>query len=102
MPPGMAETARTAFAGREFGDDGERGPHDRHDHHLRDALTDGDGERRLAPVPARHQQFALIVAVDQPDQITQNDAVFVPEAGAWQHQRRQSRIADMNRQPGRN
>lgn len=100
MPSGMAEAARTALAGREFGDDGELGPDDWHDHHLRDALADGDGERRLAPVPARHQQFALIVAVDQADQIAQNDTVLVTKARARQHHRGQFGVADVDSEAG--
>lgn len=97
----MAETAGPARAGGEFGNKGELRPRHRHDHQLGDPFPDSDGKGGLASIPARHHQLALIIAIDQPDQIAEHDAVFVAEAGTRQHQRRQTGIVDVDGQPGR-
>jgi hypothetical protein len=53
-------------------------------------------------VPGRHHDFTLIVRVDQADQIAQNDAMPVAEAGARQDHRRQTGVTQVNRDAGRN
>ncbi|MNR21009.1 hypothetical protein D3C85_1378830 [compost metagenome] len=74
--------------------------HHRHQHQLRQALTDRHGEFGLATVPAGDHQRALVIGVDQADQIAQHDAVFVAQARARQDQRGQARVADVHRQAG--
>jgi hypothetical protein len=81
MPPGMTEAAGSASTGSKFRNDRELRPHDGHDDQLCDAFADRDGERRMTTIPARYQQFALIITVDQSDQIAQHDAVLVAQAG---------------------
>ncbi len=59
--------------------------------------------KALSPtVPAGHHQFALVVGVDQADQVAENDAVLMAQARARQDHRRQARIADIDRQTGGN
>ncbi|CNK18225.1 Uncharacterised protein [Mycobacterium tuberculosis] len=74
--------------------------HDWHQHQLGNTFANGDVERGLATVPARHHQLALVVRIDQAHQVTQHDAVFVAQARARQDQSRQARIADVDRQAG--
>ena len=82
-------------------DDAELGLHHRHDHQLGDALERLDRERRCAAVPAAHHQRALVVGVDQADQVAEDDAVLVAEPRARQQHRREAGIADVDRQAGR-
>ncbi|MNV74117.1 hypothetical protein D3C71_1673130 [compost metagenome] len=96
----MAEAASTALALIERFDDVEMGLYHRYQHQLGNALANGDGERGVAAVPARHHQLALVVRVDQPDQVAQHDAVLMAQARARQDHRRQARVADVDRQAG--
>lgn len=100
MPPGMAKAAGAALAGRELRNQREACLHDGYDHQLCNAFADSNGKRGLPPIPTRHQEFTLIIAIDQSDQVAEYDAVFVAQAGTWQHHRRQAGIADMNRHAG--
>ncbi|MCY1410408.1 hypothetical protein D9M71_257770 [compost metagenome] len=96
----MPETTGAALAFVEAVDQLEMRLHHRHQNQLGDALADGDGERGLAAVPAGHHQLALVVRVDQPDQVAQHHAVLVAQAGARQDQRGQVRVGDMDGQAG--
>ncbi len=51
-----------------------------HDHELRDALPRLNTERRGPTVSAGDQQFPLVVGIDQADEITEDDSVFMPES----------------------
>ena len=66
---------------------------------LRDALARLHAKRLRAAIPARDHELALIIGVDEPDEIAEHDAVLVAEAGARQHHRCQIPIAQMNRDP---
>ena len=68
---------------------------------LCNTLANVDGESAIAAVPARHHQLALVIRVDQTDQVAEHDAVFVAQPRARQDQRRQAWIADVDRQAGR-
>lgn len=98
----MTEAASATLAFVERFDDFEVSLHHRHQHQLGDALANRDGERRVAAVPARHHQLALVVRIDQADQVAQHDAVFMAQARARQDDCRQARVADVDRQAGRN
>lgn len=100
MPSGMAKATGAARAGCEIRHHAEVRPHDRHDHQLGNAFTDSDRERCLTPVPTGNQQLALIIAIDQADQIAQDNAMFVAQAGTRQHHSRQAGITDMNSHAG--
>ena len=54
-----------------------------------------------AAVPAAHHQRALVVGVDQADQVAEHDAVLVAEARARKDHRRVAGVADVDRDAGR-
>jgi len=83
----MPETAPAAGAGGEGLHPLEPRPQHGHQHQLSDALAHLDAETRLAPVPAGDQEFALVVRIDEPDQVAKHDAVLRAKARARQHQR---------------
>jgi hypothetical protein len=74
--------------------------HDRHQNQLGNALTGLDRKGRRPSIPTRYHQFALIIAVDQSDQITQDNAMFMAKTGPWQNNRSIGRVFDLNGQPG--
>ena len=45
-------------------------------------------EGSVAPIPAAHHQRPLVVRIDQPDQVAQNDPVLVAQARAREGHRR--------------
>src|SRR5262249_7522407 len=94
--PGRAEAARAARALLERLDhvelDLDDGDHDE----LRDALERVHDEGLATAVPARHEHLALVVGIDQPDEVSEDDAVLMPEARAWYHDRRETRVAEVN------
>ena len=100
MAAGVPEAAGTALAFVEALDQLEMRLHHRHQHQLRDALADGDLESGIAAVPAGDHQLALVVRVDQADQVAQHDAVLVAQARARKDQRGQARIGDVDGQAG--
>jgi len=53
----------------EVVDDIELGAYDRHDHELREPFHRLQRVRRLPAIPAAHHQRALIVRVDQADDL---------------------------------
>lgn len=101
---GFARTAETAFpalAGGKFVHDFKFGLYDGYDNHLGDAFERFDGKRCVAPVPNRNFELALIVGIDEAEQIAQNDTVFVSQPGARQYHGGVARVGQMNRQTGR-
>ena len=64
------------------------------------ALEGFDDEAVAAAVPHGHHQFALVVRINQPHQVAQHDAVFVPQAGAGQQHGGQLRIVQINGDAG--
>src|SRR6185312_5018911 len=93
---GAAEPAGPALARRKFIHDVELGLHDGHDHELRETLHRIEREGGMTAVPRRDHQLALVVRVDQADEVAQHDAVFVTETRTRQDQRRVAGIADMH------
>src|SRR5579859_6154375 len=71
-----AEPAGASRGGGEILDHFEGHLYHRNDDHLRDTIAGVDGEGLRAAIPHRHHQGALIVGVDQADQIPQYDAVL--------------------------
>jgi hypothetical protein len=55
-----------------------------------------------AAVPAGHHELALVVRIDQADQVAEHHAVFVTKARARQDHGGQSRIIQMYGEPGGN
>ena len=77
-----AESARAAFALFERFDFDEFGLHDGNDDELREAFEGFDRLRFLTAVPAGDHEFALVVAVDEADEVAENKALFVAESRA--------------------
>ena len=96
-----AESAFTALAGGKLVHNLKRSLDNRHNHHLRDALHRLDGKRFFTTVPQRDLQFALIIRVNQTDQVTQNNTVFMTQARTRQQNGCVSRVGQMHRQTGR-
>jgi hypothetical protein len=76
----MPEAAGASGTFLEARDHGELELHDRDDDELRDALTGFDPKRRRSAIPARDLELALIVRIDQTDEIPEHDSVLVAEA----------------------
>ena len=49
-----------------------------------------------AAIPARHKNLALIVGIDESDEIAEHDAMLVTESRSRQDDRRVARVAQMN------
>jgi len=73
------------------------GLNDRHDDQLRKPHADFQREWRVAAIPARDHELALIVGIDQAHKVAQYDAVFVAESGSWKDHRRKGGVADVYR-----
>ena len=54
--------------------------HDWNNHELRDALARLNRECRLTPIPHGYENLALVIRVDQPDQVAEDDSMFVSES----------------------
>jgi len=76
----MAETAGTTLGFDELFDHFKMRLNYRYQHQLGQAFAYYHVEIGLATVPARHHQRALVIGVDQADQIAQHDAVFMAKA----------------------
>src|SRR6266478_3834106 len=81
------EASRASLAGRKFFDDIQLHLHHRHDDELGDAVHGVDRESLFRPVPHRDHHLPLVVRVDEAHQVTEHDAVLVPEPGARQYDR---------------
>lgn len=84
MLSGMTETAFSALAGIEIVNPFKAGADYRNEYHLRDSRPGRDYEWRLAAVPARDENLPLVIGINKPGEVAENDTVFVAEAGARQ------------------
>ena len=94
---GAPEPVGAAGARREFIDHVEANLHDRDHDELGQSFHRCDDKRRTATIPGGNEDLPLIIRVDQPDQVSQHDAVLVPEPRSREHQRREARIGEMDR-----
>ena len=97
-----AESARAAFALFERFDFDEFGLHDGNDDELREAFEGFDRLRFLTAVPAGDHEFALVVAVDEADEVAEDEAFFVPEPRARKNEGGIGGIRHVNGDPGVN
>ena len=67
-----------------------------HEHDLSQSAHGVDGERLRAAIPATDQQGPLIVGVDEPDQVAEDDAVPVAQSGAGQDQSCEAGVGDVD------
>ena len=99
MLAGAAKSTVAAFALAERFDKIEIYARDRNDHELRDAFHWIDGERCLAAIPARNKELALIIGIDESDQVPEYDAVLMAEARSWQDDCSVARVGNVDRHP---
>ena len=59
-------------------------------------MVNGD----LAAIPHRYENLALVVGVDQADEVAEHDTVFVAKSGARQQHRREAGVADVDGDAG--
>ena len=97
----MTKSACAPVAGIKFVHNTERNLLDRDEHHLGDALARLNLVALTAAVPAGNVDLALVVGIDQTSQVTQHEAVFVPEARTRQQNGSERRVRNMNRHAGR-
>ena len=76
----MPESAGTALAFGEFVHDLKVNLSHWHEDHLSDAIAHGDLKRGLTPVPEGDKNLALIIRVDESDQISKDNSVLVAES----------------------
>ena len=86
--PGRPIPTFPTLTGRKVLHHIELSPNHRHDHQLGDTLHGLNGERHVASVPGADHQLALVVAVNQTDQIAQHNTVLVAQARARQDESR--------------
>ena len=98
----MTEAACAPLARGEVGNDLELDLYHRNDDELSDPLTGLHREWFAASVPARDHELTLVVGVDETDEIAENDAMLVAEAGARKDHGRESGILQMNGETRRN
>src|SRR5262245_39852224 len=98
----MAEAAGAASALLEPLDDFEPRLDDRHEDHLRNTLARCDRVARFAAIPARHEDLALIVGIDEPGEVSEHDAMLVPQTRSRKDHRGETRIGNVYRNTGRN
>ena len=77
-------------------DDVELSLDNRNDDQLCNSFKRFDGKSRLTAIPCGQHQLTLIIRINETNQITQYDAVFVTQAAAWQNECRVVGIIQMN------
>jgi hypothetical protein len=96
----VAEPARAPLRRLEVVHDFETGVDHRNEDHLGDPFAGLHGERRIPAIPAGNEHLPLVVGVDQPDEVAEDDAVLVAESGARQQHGREGWVADVDRHAG--
>ena len=77
MFAGVAESAGATRTLGKFLHDLEMGLNDRHDDHLRKPCTRLDLISVRTAIPARYIDLALVIGIDQADEIAEHDPVLV-------------------------
>jgi hypothetical protein len=81
----MSESSGAARRSFEVRDNLQFNLHDWDDHELRDTLARLQSEGLVASIPARNHELALVVRIDQTDEIAEHNAVTVAQPRAWQN-----------------
>jgi hypothetical protein len=80
--PGVAEATRPSITIDKIIDNFKSRAYHRDENHLRNPLAGFNGKYLVATVPARNVQLPLVIRVDQTDQVTEHNAVFVAQTRA--------------------
>jgi hypothetical protein len=78
----------------------QHGPDDRYEQDLRHTISRTDFQDLLSRVPESEDEGPRVVRVDHSRQVGQ-DKPPAPEAASWNHETRDARISDMDRDTGR-
>ncbi len=95
---GTAESARPPFTRGEVIHDVESDLHGRNHNQLSDTFHGIEYKDTRSAIPQRDENLALVVRIDQADQIAQDDAMFVTQSRSRQHDCGKSGISEMYRQ----
>jgi|TARA_A100001388_G_scaffold228453_1_gene180001 hypothetical protein len=68
-----------------------------HNHELGDTHTGFYVKECCASVPARDHEFALVIRINQADEVAQYNAVFMAKARPWQNYGGSGGVAQMDR-----
>src|SRR5207248_7092225 len=106
---GRSEAAGLACAGsRKFGHDREARPRGAGKDELRDAVAGIDSDAIIGlvrfwrvAVPGRNETRTFVIRINEPDRVTEHEAVAMAVAGAGQNERAPIRIAKAERDTGR-
>ena len=93
----VAETASATGRFHKLRDDFKLCLHDRYKHQLRDTRADFNFESGITTIPTGDQEFALVIGVNETDQVTQHDAMFMAQSRARNNHGCQLRICDVYR-----
>jgi hypothetical protein len=97
----VSEAAGATRRSFEVRDNLEFNLHDRDDYELRDTLAWFQSEGLMTAIPARDHELALVIRIDQPDEIAEHDAVSVSQPRARQNHCRQCRVLKIDRKTRR-
>lgn len=92
MGTGVAKATFATFTAIELIDDFKIRLDHGYEHQLSNTLTDVDGEGLVSSVPGRDKKLALIIRINQAHQVTQNNAMFMAQAGTGQDGGRETRV----------
>ena len=76
----MAKPSDTACAGIEVFDHSKLRMCNWHENQLRDAFPRSDGIRSISAIPARNHQRPLIIRIDETDEISEHESIFVTQS----------------------
>ena len=96
---GRTEAVRTAVRFAEFIHEFKLRLGNRDNHKLRDAVKGIDRESVPAPVPDGDHEFALVIRVNETDEIAEHDAVLMAEPRAGKNESGVAGIRDVHREP---
>ena len=88
-------------AARAFGkgfDNVKLSLNDRDNHQLRNALHGFERKRFAGAIPNGNHEFPLVVRINETDEVSEDNAFFVPESATRQDKGRIVGISDMNTQ----
>jgi hypothetical protein len=89
---GAPEAALASAARLEGFDPAELSLHNRDNHKLRNTIERLKGMGLMAAIPSRDHERPLVVGVDQPDQIPQDNAMFVAKAASRKNESSVARV----------
>jgi hypothetical protein len=98
----MAETSATATRIVELVDDLELHLFNGNKYHLCNALAWLNLVGLGTSIPDRNKHLALVIGINEAGQVTENQSMFVAQAGTWQKHSGKSGIANMDGKAGRN